>query len=141
MSLFDSAFGIVVGIEGGYVNDPQDPGGETKYGISRRRYPNEDIRNLTLDRAKFLYQRDYWNTQGCDKLEWTEALLVFDCAVNGGHPQRWLQMYSGQGAKDFAINFQAEHLQYLASLPNWAHEARGWGRRLLRVFDLSLRTP
>jgi hypothetical protein len=43
MSLFDAAFPIVVGIEAGYVNDPQDPGGETKYGVSKRAYPNEDI--------------------------------------------------------------------------------------------------
>lgn len=141
MSLFDVAFGIVVGLEGGYVNDPKDPGGETKYGISKRRYPNIDIPRLTLDEAKAIYFRDYWNSEGCDKLEWTEALLVFDCAVNGGHPQRWLQMYAGQSAGDFAIAFQAEHIQYLASLPNWAHEARGWARRLLRIFDLSLRTP
>ena len=132
---------MIVGIEAGYVADPQDPGGETKYGISKRRYPSEDIPNLTLERAKFLYQRDYWSTQGCDRLEWTQALLVFDCAVNGGHPQRWLQMFSGQSPQDFAINFQAEHIQYLASLPTWPHEARGWSRRLLKIFDLSLRTP
>ncbi len=141
MSLFDTAFAIVVGLEGGYVNDPQDPGGETKYGISKRRYPAEDIPSLTLDRAKFLYQRDYWNTHGCDKLEWTEALLVFDSAVNGGNPTRWLQMYAGSAPKDFAIAFQAEHIQYLASLPGWPHEARGWSRRLLKIFDSSLRTP
>lgn len=141
MSNFDAAFSIVVGIEGGYVNDPQDPGGETKYGISKRRYPNEDIPNLTLERAKFLFQRDYWNAHGCEQVGWTEALLVFDCAVNGGPAARWLQMYSGQSAQDFAINFQAEHVQYLTSLPTWSHEARGWARRLLRVFDLSLRIP
>ena len=43
MSNFDTAFGIIVGIEARYVNDPKDPGGEMKYGISKRRYPNEDI--------------------------------------------------------------------------------------------------
>lgn len=141
MSLFDSAFAIVVGIEGGYVNDPKDPGGETRWGISKRQYPNVDIPQLTLEQAKAIYLRDYWNTHGCDKLDWTEALLVFDCAVNGGNHQRWYQMFAGQSARDFAVNFQAEHVQYLASLPEWPHEARGWARRLLNIFDLSLRSP
>jgi lysozyme family protein len=141
VSYFDAAFGMIVGVEGGYVNDPQDPGGETKYGISKRRYPNEDIANLTLERAKFLYQRDYWAANGCDKLPWTEAFLVFDSAVNGGNPQRWLQMYSGLPPLEFAVGFQAEHIQYLASLQNWAHNARGWSRRLLKIFHLSLKEP
>lgn len=136
-SNFEAAFAIVVGVEGGYVNDPQDPGGETKYGISKRRYPNEDIKNLTLERAKFLYQRDFWNTNGCDKMDWTESLLVFDCVVNGGPAHRWHSMYAGQPPLDFAIDFQAEHAQYLASLPEWKHEARGWMRRLLTVFNKS----
>lgn len=42
---FDLAFEIIIGHEGGYVNDPRDPGGETRYGISKRAYPNEDINN------------------------------------------------------------------------------------------------
>ena len=45
---FDQAFERVIGHEGGYVNDPRDPGGETKYGISRRAYPGEDIAGMTL---------------------------------------------------------------------------------------------
>lgn len=139
MSDFDSAFAIVVGIEGGYVNDPKDPGGETKYGCSKRRYPDEDIPNLTLDRAKFLFQRDYWKPQKCDSMEWGKALLVFDCAVNGGHPQRWYSMYGGERMADFAVDFQAEHAQYLASLPNWSYNARGWMRRMFKIFMASQR--
>lgn len=84
MSFFDAAFAIVVGIEAGYVNDPQDPGGETKYGISKRAYPNEDIPNLTPERAKFLYRRDYWDKANCDALAWDLALITFDSAVNQG---------------------------------------------------------
>ncbi|MBI5843910.1 MAG: hypothetical protein HZB23_04475 [Deltaproteobacteria bacterium] len=45
--------------EGGYVNDPADPGGETRFGISRRAYPNEDIKALTRERAAEIYYRDY----------------------------------------------------------------------------------
>jgi lysozyme family protein len=141
VSNFDSAFSLVVGIEGGYKPaTPEDPGGETKYGCSKRRYPAEDIPNLTLDRAKFLFQRDYWKAQNCDSMEWGKALLVFDCAVNGGHPQRWYSMYAGEHMADFAIDFQAEHAQYLASLPNWGPNARGWMRRMFKIFMASQRT-
>ena len=52
--------------EGGYVNDPADPGGETNMGISKRSYPHEDIKNLTRDRAIDLYYRDYWVGPGID---------------------------------------------------------------------------
>lgn len=139
MSYFDQAFGIIIGIEAGYVNDPKDPGGETKYGISKRRYPAEDIPNLTLDRAKFLYQRDYWNPHHCDALPWTEALLVFDTAVNGGNAERWHSMYAG--SPDFVMNYQAEHALYLASLPGWAHDGRGWMRRAFKIARLAEKQP
>jgi lysozyme family protein len=138
---FDAAFGIIVGIEGGYINDPKDPGGETRFGISKRRYPNEDIKNLTLDRAKFLYQRDYWISNGCESMPWEQALLVFDAAVNGGSPKRWHDMYAGYPAVDFIINFQAEHMLYLASLPGWANYGRGWVRRAFKIAQLAEKQP
>ncbi len=46
--------------EGGYVNNPVDPGGETKFGISKRSYPTLDIKNLTKDDAVNIYYNDYW---------------------------------------------------------------------------------
>ena len=49
MSAFDIAFKLTIGHEGGYVNDPDDPGGETNYGISKRSYPDVDIANITID--------------------------------------------------------------------------------------------
>lgn len=133
VSYFDNAFQIVVGIEAGYVSDPLDPGGETKYGISKRAYPNEDIANITLERAKFLYQRDYWNSHDLDSLEWGKALCVFDCAVNGGNHQRWYSMYGGYDLAPFIEAFQAERLLYLASLPGWDHDGRGWSRRVVMI--------
>lgn len=130
---FDRAFVVVVGIEGGYVNDPADPGGETKFGISKRRYPDLNIAALTLDQAKAIYLRDYWNSHGLDALEYGKALLVFDCAVNGGNHQRWYSMFGGYALKDFIVAFQAEHNLYLASLPEWPHDGRGWSRRLITI--------
>jgi lysozyme family protein len=81
---FDDAFAKVIGNEGGYVNDPQDPGGETKYGISKRAYPNEDIAGLTLDRAKAIYRLHYWAAAGCDAVPELLKFEVFDMAVNQG---------------------------------------------------------
>ena len=49
---FAQAFEMVIGHEGGLVDNHADPGGLTKYGISQRSYPGEDIRNLTLERAQ-----------------------------------------------------------------------------------------
>lgn len=81
---FEEAFEWIKKIEGGYVNDPRDPGGETKWGISKRAYPNLDIKNLTEVEAKRLYERDYWWKSGANKLPFPVNLMVFDTAVNMG---------------------------------------------------------
>jgi lysozyme family protein len=81
---FDRAISFVLSHEGGYVNHPNDPGGETKYGISKRSYPNEDIKKLTVDRAKELYHDDYWlHIRGPDLIE-PLATPLLDYAVNSG---------------------------------------------------------
>lgn len=87
---FDDAFTRLVDPqhEGGYVNDPRDPGGETKYGVSKRSYPGEDIANLTLDRAKALYARDFWGPVGCDGVPDLVKYQLFDLAVNTSAPGR-----------------------------------------------------
>jgi len=59
---FEKAFKEVIGHEGGYVNDSYDRGGETKYGISKRVYPDLDIFLLTLQEAKDIYLKDYFST-------------------------------------------------------------------------------
>lgn len=66
----------------GYVNDPDDPGGETKYGISKRRYPHLDIKNLTLAEAVELYRIDFWQEFKCDQVEMPLAAVRFDIYVN-----------------------------------------------------------
>jgi lysozyme family protein len=83
---FDYCFKLIVSpeIEGGYENDPRDPGGETKYGICKREYPSVNIKDLTLEGAAELYRKDYWNAAHCDALPLPLCLFVFDCAVNQG---------------------------------------------------------
>jgi len=81
---FEDAFRNVIGEEGGYVDHPSDPGGETKYGISKRSYPNVDIANLTLEQARAIYKRDYWDRLRGDELPYPLAEFLFDFAVNSG---------------------------------------------------------
>lgn len=82
---FKKAFPELIGIEGRYVNDPDDPGDETKYGISKRSYPHLDIKNLTLEQAQEIYYRDFWVELGLDAIQSYEvAYELFDTSVNMG---------------------------------------------------------
>lgn len=86
-------------IEGGYQCDPNDRGnwtsgkcgvGElkgTKYGISAMSYPHEDIKNLTKERAEYLYKRDYWDRCKCGFIPDPLSVAVFDYAINSGTAQ------------------------------------------------------
>ena len=81
---FESAVAFVLKAEGGYVNDPADAGGETNYGISKRAYPDLDIKALTEQQAKDIYFDDYWLRCRCDDMPGYIAAAVFDTAVNMG---------------------------------------------------------
>ena len=81
---FEEIIEVVLEHEGGYVNDPEDPGGETKYGVSKRAYPNEDIKNLTEEKAKDIYRRDYWERYRCAELPESLRHIYFDMCVNMG---------------------------------------------------------
>ena len=74
--------------EGGYVNNLNDKGGETKFGISKRSYPDIDIKNLTLEKAKMIYKRDFWDNQKYKNIDNIEVVTkVFDMAINIGPTQ------------------------------------------------------
>jgi len=169
MSNFDRMFDIVVGHEGGYTADPADPGNwtsgaigagtcrGTRFGISAAAYPDLDIANLTLDAAKALYQRDYWQRIAGDRLPTALAVLVFDTAVNNGTRRaiRWLQQVTNVpqdgvigdktldavehaamqpgGTANLCAEFLAQRLVFLTSLPNWNTFGLGWARRLCRL--------
>lgn len=151
---FETAVRIIMELEGGYSFDSQDPGGETHYGISKRAYPNLDIKNLTPLEAQAIYRRDYWNQIHCDHLPRELRLAVFDGAVNQGilgtakrlqraarvvedgvigprtldrlyKMNRWLLM----------VNFMSERALGYAKLQHFPRYGRGWMRRL---FDVAL---
>lgn len=81
---WERSIAFVLQHEGDYSNDPKDPGGETKYGICKRSYPQLDIARLTIDEAKEIYRRDYWNAVQADELPWPLSLMAFDMGVNMG---------------------------------------------------------
>lgn len=85
MADFDQAFEVLMIHEGGYVNHPKDPGGETAYGISKRAYPDLDIKMLTREDAKEIYRRDWWVPNRYGEIQ-HQALAekVFSLAVNMG---------------------------------------------------------
>jgi lysozyme family protein len=85
MANFENAIKKVLINEGGYVDDPNDRGGETKFGISKLAYPDVDIKNLTTDGAKAIYKKDYWDRLNCDAIKDDHvAYEIFDTAVNMG---------------------------------------------------------
>lgn len=81
---FDQAVMLVIESEGGYACDPRDSGGATRWGISARAYPGEDIMHLTVQRAIELYRRDYWGPAGCDAVPDALRYPLLDMAVNQG---------------------------------------------------------
>lgn len=152
---FDRSVDIILEHEGGYVNDPKDPGGETKYGISKRAYPDLDIANLTEDQAKEIYRRDYWSTCQCDSLANGLDLLVFDAAVNQGvgAAVRMLQAELGvtqdgvfgpktletYQRKGLAVsNYAAQRMLRYGLNPNFTHFGLGWSRRLMETLTTAL---
>jgi len=79
---FQNAVTHLFGVEGGYVNDPVDRGGETKYGITKRTYPYLDIASLTLEKATEIYHQDYWLKYHCHELPPALGVFLFDSLVN-----------------------------------------------------------
>ena len=93
LTTFDEIIEQVIKHEGGLVDDPNDAGGETNFGISKRAYPDEDIKELTVERAKELYKRDYWDRFKCGQLPDRIRHIYFDMCVNmgGGRATKILQ--------------------------------------------------
>lgn len=152
---WDEAFKRVIGFEGDYVNHPSDPGGETKYGISKRAYPDLNIRDLTLEDAKTLYKRDYWDKLRLDELPDNIRYPLFDCAVNSGigTAVKLLQracfvmddgaigpktIQAANATKDLAARYAVARLLFLADLKPFDQFGRGWTRRVAQVLLDSL---
>ena len=147
---FDQSFEKLIGHEGGLVDHPSDPGGLTNFGISQRTYPGEDIRGMTLERAKTIYLRDYWGPAGCDALPEVAKFQAFDMAVNSGVKATiktiqhavgavadgvlgpaTLQAVQSMPAPRFVARFNAQRLALMADLVTWPAFGRGWAKRIV----------
>lgn len=144
---FDTAFDRLIAHEGGYVNNPADPGGETNWGISKRSYPDVDIKNLTRDQAKAIYRRDFWEPLG--DAHPAIKFQVFDFAVNSGIQTairklqaaikvpddghwgpRSASTLAAMDLNDVLMRFAAQRLRFMASLTAWQTFGRGWANRI-----------
>lgn len=135
--------------EGSYSDGKGDPGGETKWGISKRSYPHVDIKALTRDDAKAIYIRDFWDRIHADDLPDGVSYQLFDFAVNSGIETavRYLQRAVGvaddghwgpvsvaaaaaMSESDMIMALNAERLDFMTRLSNWPTASRGWARRI-----------
>jgi lysozyme family protein len=156
--LFDAALGVVLKHEGGYVNDPQDPGGETIFGISRRSHPEAWANGRPSQaQAALIYRQDYWDRCKCDELPAPIAVMVLDTAVNCGG-KRAIQMLQRaidvdddgvlgpktiQRCKELdvetSVNTMAEQRKdYYRGLSTFSRFGKGWIRRVDDVLTESL---
>lgn len=153
MSNFAKALSVVLHHEGGYVNHPSDPGGETIYGISRRSHPDVWAKGRpTLEDAKRIYHRDYWLPIKADAMPFPVALMVFDAAVNAGNRraaillQRALRVTADGSigpvtlaaanradTRTLVNHIAAERIVFNSGLSNWGSFGLGWSRRVVDV--------
>lgn len=124
---FDRAMAFVFAWEDGLSEHPSDPGGLTKYGISKRAYPNLDIANLTKEQARQIFYRDYWLATGCDKVGADLALVLFDSAVNCGAWQARLWLTASDGN---LYEYLYLRLSFYTQLETWKTFGLGWTRRV-----------
>jgi len=159
MAAFDVALAFVLEREGGatITDDPKDPGGLTRFGISKRAYPDLDIRNLTQEQASAIYRNDYWLAGGCGNLPPAVAVMHFDCCVNQGKgaAAKFLQIAAGVEADgkigpktlaavqrrrplDLLTEYAAQRMAHYGRLPRFDAYGLGWSRRLAACLALSL---
>ena len=85
---FNKCLELILHHEGGYVNHPKDPGGETNLGVTKRVYEEcggkKNMKDLTVEEVAPIYEKNYWGRAKCDQLPSGLDLAVFDWSVNRG---------------------------------------------------------
>jgi lysozyme family protein len=159
-SNFEAALAHVLKSEGGYVNNPADPGGMTNLGCTKAVWEEfvghpvseADMRGLTPADVAPLYKRKYWDKVSGDLLPSGLDYAVFDAAINSGpgRAAKWLQEAVGVTAdgaigsgtlaavgahstEDLIKAYNDKRLAFLQSLPTWPTFGKGWGTRVASV--------
>jgi len=114
----------------GYVNDPRDAGGETKFGISKAAYPALDIKSLTREQAIEIYRRDYWSPLGAAAIAAPLRLAVLDCAINCGVGRAKALLPGTGDLDDYLWARAAYYRQIVQKRPKNLAFLPGWLRRL-----------
>lgn len=158
---FEKAFERLIGHEGGYSTDRNDPGNwtggkvgsgtfkGTKYGIAANTYRNLDIKNLTIEQAKAIYKKDWWDKLGADQLHPSIVYQLWDFAVNAGKSRAIKELQQAVGVPDDGIIgpktiaavkskdvndvlllLASERLSFYTSLKTWSIYGKGWTNRV-----------
>lgn len=151
MADFNAAWVALVGNEGGYSNNPNDPGGETMWGVTARVARAKGyagpMRDMPQEVARQIAKSEYWDAYRCDELPEVIAFQMLDAAYNGGYPVKWLQLAVGTtpdgkigpvtlAATNVAdpakivLRFLSYRLSYMASLKTWPTFGKGWANRI-----------
>ena len=165
MSNYEKCLEIILHHEGGYVNHPKDPGGETNLGVTKRVYEEwggtKDMKDLTVEDVAPIYQKNYWNRVRGDDLPAGLDLCVFDFGVNAGtgRSAKFLQRLVGttvdggigpatigavnvyvqtEGIEATIEAFQNSRQEYYESLSTFETFGRGWTRRVEEVTETAL---
>ncbi len=160
-AVFNKAFDRLMANEGGYVNHPRDPGGETMYGVTKRVAIEHgytgDMRKLTKEFAAKVARKSYWDATRCDDFNPIVAVQVFDAAYNHGprNAIKFLQRAAGLTGKQVdgivgnqtisAVNkippnvvvlkFLATRLKFFTDLRTWNTFGKGWSRRIVEQLE------
>ena len=127
---FQRALAFTLKWEGGYTNDPNDPGGETNFGVNKRDHPNEDIKGMTKERAGEIYLEEYWIPAGCDEVISPDDAALFDSAVNCGvyRTKKW---YWQTGCYSLLLRLREQYYINLAERrPKLKIYLNGWLNRV-----------
>lgn len=154
MSLtFQQIFDRLIGHEGGYVNDLQDPGGETNWGVTKRTAQANgytgSMKTMTRQQAYEIYRRAFWLRYNCEQMPDAVAYQFFDAAVNHGfgNASRMLQRAVGvlddgiigkysleainrNPISDTLMVLNGERLNFYTRLKNFDRFGKGWVNRV-----------
>ncbi len=143
-SNWERSLAFVRRMEGGWADNPADPGGATMYGITlgtfirwrqaqRQGTPSkEDLRAITDAEANRIYWEWYWQASGADKMAWPMCLAHFDLAVNGGVGRAY-EAYAAAG-HDF-LRYMAWRLRWYTRIEGWPVFGAAWVRRCAELLD------
>lgn len=162
---YDKCLETILHHEGGYVNHPKDPGGETNLGVTKRVYEDwggtKDMKDLLVEDVAPIYKKNYWDRVKGDDLPAGLDLCVFDFGVNAGtgRSAKFLQRMIGttadggigpntlkkladyidtHGLEETIKEFQEDRQDYYEKLSTFKTFGRGWTRRVEETTELAL---